>query len=203
MRTTRTSITATNTSRGASPANDRLAKADQIAERVDRAHLQRAPRRPFEAGTHVAILFGADLAVEFFDAAHHHAQPRARRAVAMVLAEVQDQVAARHLAVKRSVVVEAMIPVDLEAEKAQIELVGLGDRGSSSAAPISAGSTTHSGCARPLSSPRDREPSASTPRPARGPSGSGARDRDHAGQRAGARPAARGRKPRPAAGLRL
>ena len=39
-------------------------------------------------------------------------------------------------------------------------------RGSSSAEPISAESTTNSGCARLPSSPHDRAPSASTPRPA-------------------------------------
>ena len=45
----------------------------------------------------------------------------------MMLAQVQDQVAARHLAVERRVVVKAVIPIDLEAEKALIEFVGLGD----------------------------------------------------------------------------
>ena len=59
------------------------------------------------------------------------------------------------------------------------------------------------------SSPHDRAPSASTPRPARSPSGSGVRDHVRAGQRAGARPAVRDRHawrgtprtpPRPPAG---
>ena len=45
----------------------------------------------------------------------------------MVLAQVQDEVAARHLPVERRVIVEAMIPIDLEAEKGLIEFVGLGD----------------------------------------------------------------------------
>ena len=45
----------------------------------------------------------------------------------MVLAQVQDQVAARHLAVERRVVVKnGVIPIDLEA-KTLIELVGLDD----------------------------------------------------------------------------
>ena len=65
--------------------------------------------------------------MEFLDAAHHHAQPRAWTAVSMMLAQVQDQVAARHLAVERRVVVKAVIPIDLEAEKALVEFVGLGD----------------------------------------------------------------------------
>ena len=45
----------------------------------------------------------------------------------MMLAQVQDQVAARHLAVERRVVVKAVIPIDLEAKEALIELVGLAD----------------------------------------------------------------------------
>ncbi len=65
--------------------------------------------------------------MELLDAAHHHAQPRAGRAVSVMLAQVENQVAARHLPVERRVVVEAMIPIDLEAEKALLELVRLGD----------------------------------------------------------------------------
>src|ERR1700719_4179528 len=45
----------------------------------------------------------------------------------MMLAEMQNQVAPRHLPVERRIVVEAVIPINLEAEKALIELVGLGD----------------------------------------------------------------------------
>jgi hypothetical protein len=45
----------------------------------------------------------------------------------MMLAQVQDQVPAWRLAIERRVVVEAVIPIDLEAEKAQVELVCLGD----------------------------------------------------------------------------
>jgi hypothetical protein len=37
------------------PDVDAFAKADQIPERVDRARLQRAPRRLFETGPHAAI----------------------------------------------------------------------------------------------------------------------------------------------------
>jgi hypothetical protein len=65
--------------------------------------------------------------MEFLDVAHHHAQPRASTAVSMMLAQVQDEVAARHLPVERRVVGEAVIPIDLEAEKALVEFVGLGD----------------------------------------------------------------------------
>src|SRR5262249_33865066 len=44
-----------------------------------------------------------------------------------MLAQVQDQAAARDLPVERSVVIEAMLPIEREAEKSEIELVRLGD----------------------------------------------------------------------------
>ena len=106
---------------------DPLAKADEIPERVDRAGLQRAPWRLFKTRPHIAIILRANFAMEFLDAAHHHAQPRAGRAITVMLAQVEDEVAARHLAVERRVVVKAVIPIDLEAKEALIELVGLGD----------------------------------------------------------------------------
>ena len=48
-------------------------------------------------------------------------------AVAVMLAQVQDEAPARDLAIERGARVKAMVPVDLEAEEIQIELVRLGD----------------------------------------------------------------------------
>jgi hypothetical protein len=76
-------------------------KSGSDSRTVDRAGLQRAPWRLFKAGPHVAIGLRADFAMEFLDAPHHHAQPRAWTAVSMMLAQMQDQVAARHLAIER------------------------------------------------------------------------------------------------------
>jgi hypothetical protein len=45
----------------------------------------------------------------------------------VVLAEVQDQVAAGDLPIERKIVAEAAVPIDLEAEIAEAELLGLGD----------------------------------------------------------------------------
>ena len=49
----------------------------------------------------------------------------ARRAIAVVLADVQHAVAARDLHVQRHAGLEAMLPVDLEAEPVDVELAGL------------------------------------------------------------------------------
>ena len=46
-------------------------------------------------------------------------------AVPVMLAQMQDQVAAGNVTVKRSNGVEAMIPIDLEAEEPKVKLVRL------------------------------------------------------------------------------
>ena len=61
------------------------------------------------------------------DASHHHPNARAGAAVAVMLAQVQDEGAARYLTIERGAWVEAMVPVDLEAEETQIEFVRLGE----------------------------------------------------------------------------
>jgi hypothetical protein len=51
--------------------------------------------------------------VKCLDAIHHHPNMYTGTAVAVMLAQMQDQVAARNLPVKRRDGVEAMIPIDL------------------------------------------------------------------------------------------
>ena len=46
-------------------------------------------------------------------------------AVAVMLAQMQDEIAARNLTVKRGGRVEAMIPIDREAKEPQVELICL------------------------------------------------------------------------------
>ena len=48
-------------------------------------------------------------------------------AVAVMLTQMQDQVATGNLAVKRSDGIEAMIPIDLEAQEPKVKLVCLGN----------------------------------------------------------------------------
>lgn len=56
-----------------------------------------------------------------------YADSNTRAAVAMVLAEVQNDAAFGYLPVQRGVVVEAMLPVGFEAEVVEVEFVGFGD----------------------------------------------------------------------------
>jgi len=48
-------------------------------------------------------------------------------AIAMVLAQVQDQAAPRDLPIQRRVVVESVVPVDFEAEVFEVEFICFGD----------------------------------------------------------------------------
>jgi hypothetical protein len=65
--------------------------------------------------------------MERLDALHHHPNLRTRTAIAMMLAEMQQQAAARHLAIERKARIKAMVEVDRETKKAQIEFIRLRD----------------------------------------------------------------------------
>src|SRR5262249_1286088 len=83
---------------------------------------ERSPRRSFESWSHIAITLRADFAMEFLYALHHHPDPGTRAAIAVMLAQMQDQIAARNLAIKRSIRVKAVVPIDRKTEKPLIEL---------------------------------------------------------------------------------
>jgi hypothetical protein len=80
--------------------------------------------RPVKAGPHVAIGLRADFAMEFLDAAHHHAQPCAWTTVSMMLAQVKDQVAARHLAVERRPLLDLRRTTNWGSLLAPAEVIG-------------------------------------------------------------------------------
>src|SRR5215469_12812153 len=106
---------------------DAFAEADVIPEGIDHPRLDRAPRHRLESGPHIAVAFRADLPLERLDTLHHHPDPGTGAAIAVMLAQMQNQGAARDLAVERRVGIEAMIPIDRKSEKLQIKLVRLGD----------------------------------------------------------------------------
>src|SRR4029079_1916268 len=84
-----------------------------------------APLLLLETGMVVAIVLFVELAVQVPDASHVHIDARARRAVAVMLGQVQLQLAARYLHVDRRVRRKTVLPLDLAAEKIHIELKGL------------------------------------------------------------------------------
>src|SRR5690606_28703831 len=98
-------------------------EAKPIAERVADDKLVESPRLRFEARPRVGIVAIRKLPVEFPDLLHLHKHGGAWRRVAMMLAQMQPQPAARDLHIKRRRIVEAMTPVHSEAEEADIEFL--------------------------------------------------------------------------------
>src|ERR1700722_3780786 len=106
---------------------DRFIEPNLIAERINNTGFDRAPLGGVEAGVHVAVPLLGKLRLESADPSHENPQSRPGRAVAMVLAELQRQSTAGNLAIKRGVVVEAMVPVHREPKEAEVEFIGLED----------------------------------------------------------------------------
>src|ERR1700752_4291973 len=93
----------------------RLTEADEISERIDHSCLQRSPGRRLDARPHIAVTLRADFLMKSLDALHHHANPRAGAAIAVMFAQVQYEIAARYLPIEGSSGIKAMVPVDREA----------------------------------------------------------------------------------------
>jgi hypothetical protein len=78
-----------------------LAEANEIAKGIHHAGLQLPPRCGFESRPHIAIALRADLGMKGLNALHHHADAGGRAAVAVMLAQMQEQIAARNLATEQ------------------------------------------------------------------------------------------------------
>src|SRR6185312_1674008 len=76
----------------------------------------------------VAIVLVVQFTMQIFDSAHVDIGNRPGSAVAMVLAQMQRQMATRHLHIDGRVGSKAVLPVGLTTEKIEIELAGLGQR---------------------------------------------------------------------------
>src|SRR5215470_7931331 len=105
----------------------RLAEANEIGERVNHAGLQCPPGCGFKSRSHIPVALRGDLGMKGLNTLHHHPDASTGAAVAVMFAEMQDQIAARNLAIKWSARIEAVVPIDREAKKPPIEFVCLGD----------------------------------------------------------------------------
>ena len=76
----------------------------------------------------MAIVLVAELAVQVLHAGHRDIGVRARGGIAVMLAKTNGEAAPRHLHKERGVGTEARVPVELEAEKIEIELTRLLER---------------------------------------------------------------------------
>src|SRR5262249_23675469 len=98
-----------------------LGKGQAVMERILELHDAGAPWRILDAWPIVGIVLRRQLAMIVVEAGHGDHRAGTGAAVAVVLAEMQDDAAARDLGVERRIVVEAMVPVPGEAEKIDIE----------------------------------------------------------------------------------
>src|SRR5450830_327645 len=101
-----------------------LTEAQTIAERIGDLHLA-PPRQAFHARTGVGIIFGGQLLMKRINAVYPRKDSRPRCGVAIVFAQMQNQVGAADLEVERSTWFKAVLPVDLETKKIKIKLSGL------------------------------------------------------------------------------
>src|SRR5690606_4951821 len=90
-------------------------------------HLTHAPGLLLNAGPVVAVALAHDLLVEAVEPFQLHKHDCAGRSVAVMLAEMELECAARHLHVERRAGLEAVLPVEREAEEAEIEIPRLLD----------------------------------------------------------------------------
>src|SRR6266478_6639044 len=115
-------------SRGAPPTIlNLLVEQQPVSERVDKPDATGAPGRLLDARVLIAVVLRCKPPMKGKDACTLHPHRRSGTGVAMMFRKMKNQRAQRHLHVKRRVVVQSMLPVNLEAHVVHIELPGLVD----------------------------------------------------------------------------
>ena len=104
-----------------------LAEVDSVAERIKQVQLRGSPECFRDAGTPGGVVLLGKLGMEFDDALEGDLKPRAGRAVAVVLGEMEHQAVAGDLHVEGGGGVEAVLPIEMEAGVVEVKLTGLLD----------------------------------------------------------------------------
>lgn len=100
----------------------RLHESDAIPKRIDDFHFSLVGRDACcDAGFHVSVLLRVELFLKAGDATDFDADVHTWTAVAVVLAEMYDEVSSRYLPVQWKVGSESMVPVFGEAEEVLVE----------------------------------------------------------------------------------
>ena len=102
-----------------------LAKRNPIVERIGHGQLRHAPFLRLQAGAVVAIFLVVQLAMQGLNAGHIDINDRARRAVSVVLAQIDGKSCSGNLHEHRRIRLEAVLSFDLEAEKVEVEFARL------------------------------------------------------------------------------
>src|SRR6202030_93553 len=101
-----------------------LAEGDAVGEWVDDRHLQHAPLLLIQTRAVMPIFLVVQFAVQVPHAIGDDIGVGARRTVAVMFAEMNDERAAQNLHVDRQVGLKLTLPIDLAAQKIDIEFAG-------------------------------------------------------------------------------
>src|SRR5712671_5792677 len=104
-----------------------FAAFDVVVERIGNRHGGCAPRLLDKPRAGVSVFLCGQIGVVCGKAAGFDNNFGARGTVAMVLAQIQNHVTQRYLHEQGQVRLEAVLKIDLEAKKSQIEFLSLGD----------------------------------------------------------------------------
>ena len=84
------------------------------------------PRLVFQSRLREPVVMSGEFGVELSDAVRRQEHDAARRAIAVVFGQMDDQAGAADLVIARKVRLGLMLPVCAEAQIADLELLGLG-----------------------------------------------------------------------------
>ena len=102
-----------------------LAESNPVAEWIDDCETQNTPRRSLQPRTVVFVVPGGNLAVKCFNTISVDYDLGSGTAIAVMLAEMQNQIVSRDLHIDRRVLFELVLPIDGEPEPLDIEFLSL------------------------------------------------------------------------------
>src|ERR1700733_2106274 len=103
-----------------------LAEHDVIEEGIGHGHGGRAPRLVHQTGAGKAVLLGQQGGLISSQADGFDNNLGTGRTIAVMFAQMQNDVAQRHLHEKRQIRLETVLEIDLEAEKSDEKFLALG-----------------------------------------------------------------------------
>ena len=105
---------------------DLLGKGEPIAKGVSNTHFVRPPGRRLYAGSGIFVLLARQFLVIGNQPFGSDAYRTARAAIPVMLGNVQRAAILRDAHIERKVLLEAMLKIDLKAEKVDVEFLGFG-----------------------------------------------------------------------------
>ena len=100
---------------------DGLREGQPITERIADRHIPAAPRRLFDSGACIGVLFCQKGLLERLQFVRLDSQRGAGAAIAVMLRQINDTAIFRNLHVQREAMLKSMPPIDGEAEKIDME----------------------------------------------------------------------------------